>query len=51
MFGWSEETTTWTFWVDANPRIAELLRRVNAALLDRRAEASARPFEPLIAMI
>jgi hypothetical protein len=51
MFGWSEETTTWTFWVDENPRIVVLLRGVKAVLLDRTAEASARPFETLIAMI
>jgi hypothetical protein len=51
MFGWSEETMTWAFWVDEKPRRALLLRRVKAVLLDRKAEASTRPFETLIAMV
>ena len=51
MFGVSAETATLVVWVDENPRIVVVLRRVRAVLLGRRAEARARLFETLIAMV
>jgi hypothetical protein len=50
-FGVSEETTTWALGVDEKARILVSLRRTKAIRLDLKAEAKARWFETLMAIV